>query len=367
MNRPLPTSKGRRALFVCPEPPYPIRGGGPLRTASLIEYARRQGEVDLIVFREPGQVFDRAAIAGDVLEIELPFHSRNFLPRVLRNVDRLARGVPPLIDRFAGYETKIVEFVRGRHYAVAILEHLWTAPYVGVLRPHTARAVLDLHNIESVLMRYLAPPFVRSARRAEAKWLPAFDQILVPSSKDQARVGNGAIVYPNAIPDRPMPQRAERFAVAMSGNFDYAPNRSGRLWFERRVWPDLAERFPGLEWNLIGKGAQPVEDAVAELATAQVAVAPIFAGSGTRLKILEAWAAGTPVVSTTLGAEGLESQPGHHLLLADTPETFRAAVAELLLQPDFRTRLRDSARELLHDRFTWPRAWERLEKTGGLY
>lgn len=367
MSRPSTASKDRSALVLCPEPPYPVRGGGPLRTASLIEYLARDHQVDVVIFEEDGKPVARPAPARDVLEIRLPRHSRRPLARMVRNLGRLARGVSPLIDRFSGYERPLAEFLRGRRWDVAVLKQLWLAPYARVVRPHAGRLVLDLHDVESVLMAQIAPLFAPATRRAEARWLPAFDKILAASPEDAARIGHGAIVYPNAIPERPMPDRREEFAVAMSGNFEYFPNRQGRAWFERHVWPRLAREFPGLEWRLIGKGANPVEDAVAELARAQVAVVPIRSGSGTRLKILEAWAAGVPVVSTPLGAEGLECRSGEHLLIAGDPKAFCAAIAKLLREPSLRQQLRCSAHKLLTERFTWPRAWERLETNGGLY
>lgn len=344
-----------------------MRGGGPLRTASLIEYLARDHAVDLVIFEEEGKPLERPAVARDVFEIRLPRHSRRLLPKIARNLSRLARGVAPLVDRFSGYEKQLSAFLQGNRWDVALLKQLWLAPYAGSVRPYARRLVLDLHDVESVLMAQIAPVFAPATRRAEARWIPAFDRILAASHEDARRIGHGAIVYPNAVPERPMPERTDEFAIAMSGNFDYLPNRQGRAWFEENVWPDLAREFPGLAWRLIGKGANPVEDAVAELARAQVAVVPILSGSGTRLKILEAWAAGTPVVSTTLGAEGLECRSGEHLLLADQPGEFRKAVVALLRDPALRERIRASAHKLLSEQFTWPRAWERLERNGGLY
>ena len=91
-----------------------------------------------------------------------------------------------------------------------------------------------------------------------------------------------------------------------------------------------------------------------------MAIVPLFAGSGTRIKILEAWAAGTPVVSTTLGAEGLECRDREHLVLADDAESFHRAVSELLALPVNRERIGAAGRRLYEERYTWPTAWEAL-------
>jgi glycosyltransferase involved in cell wall biosynthesis len=108
----------------------------------------------------------------------------------------------------------------------------------------------------------------------------------------------------------------------------------------------------------------PVEDAVVELARASVAIVPLRAGSGTRFKILEAWAAGRPVVSTTIGAEGLCAVDGEHLLLADTPERFADAVSALLDSADLRGRLGRAGRRLYEERYTWEAAWASLVEAG---
>ena len=100
-----------------------------------------------------------------------------------------------------------------------------------------------------------------------------------------------------------------------------------------------------------------VEDAVLELARAEVAMVPLLAGSGTRLKILEAWSAGTPVVSTSIGAEGLPVRDGEHLLLADGADAFAQAVSRLLACNDLRERFAASGRLLLEKEFTWEKAW----------
>src|SRR5205814_366800 len=104
-----------------------------------------------------------------------------------------------------------------------------------------------------------------------------------------------------------------------------------------------------------------VEDAVRELARAKLAVVPLLVGSGTRVKILEAWAAGLPIVSTTVGAEGLPVCDGEHLLLADSAFAFTAAVSRLLACPSLGVKLGMAGRLLLEKEFTWEAAWRKLD------
>lgn len=386
-----------RALFLSPEPPYPAVGGGPLRSAGLLEYLAGRCRPDVVVFCEPQAPDPRpgrlAELARRASVIELAFHSRRRAARLWRNLSRCIRGAPPLVDRFAGYEARLSACLDREPYDVAVVEHFWCAPYAWLLARHARHLVLDLHNIESVLHSRCARlerwpvsamhrRFAAACRRLERELLPAFSAILVPSECDAALVralapGACVHVYPNTIPQVPLPERREEDSIAFTANMAYPPNLAAVRFFARRVWPCLRRRWPNLEWWLIGKRPEavrhlvasdprirlfgPVDDAVAWLARAKVAVAPLHAGSGTRVKILEAWAAGTPVVSTSLGAEGLPAAAGRHLLLADTPEEFARAVSALLESPALRRRIGEAGRALYEERFTWPAGWKELE------
>lgn len=398
MNRPSSASGNRpRALFLAAEAPYPTIGGGAIRTASLLEYLARNYSVHAIVFREPGAPDPAQAIPPGRLDrlhvVDLPFHSKRPLARLLRNAARLARSRPPLLDRFSGFESVMAGFISGQQYDVAFIEHFWNASYVGLLRASAKRVVLDLHNVDSAWHQSMAQSerglsafghsrFARYARQLERQWLPHCDDILTTSASDAARVRSIApdarvSVYPNALPYVAPPPRAERQEVIFSGNLDYAPNIQAVHFFHDKIWPALQSRWPQLTWKILSRNPGPVvrlaardphieltglvEDAVAVLAQSQVAVVPLLSGSGTRIKILEAWAARTPVVSTTIGAEGLESRDREHLLLADDPESFTAAVSELLALPDDRARIGAAGRRLYEEQYTWQAAWKTLD------
>jgi hypothetical protein len=373
-----------------------MHGGGALRTASLLHYLARSYDVDLIVFRQPGAPHAAESVPRGlvrrVTSIDLPANGRGMAARILRNSARLTRRVPPLVDRFAGFEAQIARAIQGQRYAVGIIEHSWCAAYVEQIAPVCGQTVLDLHNIESLLHARCAVSelgaaafahrvFERASRGFERRWLPSFSQVLTSSESDAAatRAIASAVrvcVYPNAIPSRPMPTEVRRHAIVFSGNMEYHPNRTAVRFFRREVWPQLRESYPELIWRLVGKNPQAVrefsgddsrievtgqvEDAVIELARTEVAVVPLLAGSGTRLKILEAWSAGTPVVSTSIGAEGLPVRDGEHLLLADGPVAFAQAVSRSLACNDLRERLAASGRLLLEKEFTWEKAWRQL-------
>ena len=300
------------------------------------------------------------------------------------------------IDRFAGFGSQIGAAIRGQRYEVAVIEHFWCAPYWEQAAAVSDSTLLDLHNIESILHERCAHDetgphalahraFQTVCRSLEEEWLPRFTYLLAASEEDSHLLRNisrasNVLIYPNSIPFVHLPSaqplaRKENMIV-FSGNLEYHPNISAVRYFHQEIWPALRLRWPGLIWRLVGKNPQAVakivggdsrielsgavSDAVSELARAKVAIVPLRAGSGTRLKIIEAWAAGVPVVSTSLGAEGLAACDGEHLLLADDARSFEQAVSSLLASPVLADRIGRAGRYLYECEFTWESAWKRL-------
>lgn len=386
----------QRALFLAPEAPYPTIGGGALRSASVLEYLAGKYEVNVILFRQQHQNIPLCPPAARLHVIDLIRHARHPFARAQRNIGRLVRGAPPLIDRFSGYGAEVEAFVRGHEYEVGMVEHFWCAPYLDQLSAVCRRTVLDLHNIESDWHACCAQsePWALAAmlRRFGAKalemeriWLPKYSCVLASSSADIKQVaaiapGVLANFCPNTIPYVIEPPHGKDDVIVFSGNLEYLPNIHAVQYFYSKIWPILSERRPGLRWLLVGKNPHAVgriiggdsrievtgavDNAIAELARGKVAVVPILSGSGTRLKILEMWAAGVPVVSTSFGAEGLGTVDGEHLLIADEPAVFASHVFDLLESPLRCRKLGAAGRLFYEQHYTWQTAWKHLEQAG---
>src|SRR5579872_2974490 len=224
--------------MLAPEAPYPIAGGGALRTASLLEYLAQRYRVDLIVFRQPGAPDPSLQIPGGkvdrVVVLDLPLNGRGFAARAWRNASRVARQIPPLVDRFSGFEEQVRTAIAGRHYEIGIIEHFWCARYIDVVADACSRVVLDLHNIESVLHQRCAEAsgavegpahrvFGSACREMESALLPRFSEVLTTSAADAAMVREIAPearvrIYPNTLRLQPMPKRVEQDVVVFSGN-----------------------------------------------------------------------------------------------------------------------------------------------------
>jgi glycosyltransferase involved in cell wall biosynthesis len=392
-----------QVLILSPEAPYPLNGGGAYRTASLLHYFAGFAEVDLLQISESGApALLPPGLVRRQQVIPLARHSSSTIARYLRNASRAFRGVPPLIDRLSGLDRQIENALQNRRYDLALVEHFWCAPYLGVLERHCTTNLLDLHNVESVLhatcasveMHSLGERLIRAghrrfaaaSRRLEAGLLPRYTAVLATSEIDAVRIGEIAPsarvhVYPNALPFAPVPQVQEERCLVFPANFEYHPNIDAVHFFISEIWPLVRRAHPDLRLRLVGRGdgsirhllprgsadetgievTGPVDDARTEIARATVVVAPLRAGSGTRIKILEAWAAQRAIVATPLAAEGLEVKDGTNIAVESTPAGFADRISTLLNNTPLRQRLAEAGRRMFEDHYCWERVWSKLD------
>ncbi|MBC7247618.1 MAG: glycosyltransferase [Actinobacteria bacterium] len=168
-------------------------------------------------------------------------------------------------------------------------------------------------------------------------------------------------------------------AVMFLGNYPHDPNRDAVLWFHERIWPLVKEKLPGARFYVVGKDPTPdllelarrdpsvvvtgtVDDVRPYFERSKVFVNPVRIGGGFRGKLLEAMSMGLPIVTTSLGAEGVEAREGADMFVTDTPEEFAAAVVRLLCDDGLCEMLGESARRLAEERFSWEKGVERLER-----
>jgi len=282
------------------------------------------------------------------------------------------------------------------------LNHLDAAQYVEHLGDHLGkraagvRTVFDTHNLLARMYERFAATARNPLRRGyttiqwwrmaryEPAILRAVDRVLVCSDleRDLVRVAGArnAMVVPNGVDvgayARNSRSPSDRPTILFTGGLAYAPNAEGVRWFVLEVLPELRRILPRFRLVVVGKGAPPslsslavpgeiefsgwVEDVRAPLAEADVSVAPLRVGGGTRIKILESMAAGVPVVATRVGAEGIDAQDGASIVLADEPAAMARAIADLAGDAARARRIADSARRLVAERYDWPKVLEPL-------
>src|SRR5450432_1721285 len=258
--------------------------------------------------------------------------------------------------------------------------------------------VLDEHNIEFDLARQQAgneQGFARrihnaanwpKIRREEVEAFQRFEGVTFCSETDEKRAralvpSLKAAVVPNAVDVeyfRPSPQlpAQDGRTVMFFGAINYFPNVDGLLYLLRDVWPLLEKSHPTARLKIVGQYPTPeilafhgprvevtgkVDDLRPHLSGAAVTVVPLRVGGGTRFKILEAMAMGRPVVSTSLGAEGIAAQPGTDILIADDATGFARAVGRVLDEPVLAAQLGARGRALVETHYSWEAAGGRLE------
>jgi glycosyltransferase involved in cell wall biosynthesis len=171
--------------------------------------------------------------------------------------------------------------------------------------------------------------------------------------------------------------------IVTLGTLHYPPNADGIRWFAMEVFPRISQEFPQATLTIIGKNPpqdflelaanQParftvtgyVPDLVPQLERAAVMVVPVRAGSGMRVRILEALAQGMPIVTTTIGLEGIDAVPGEDVLVADTVEDYATAVARLLIDSELQTRLAVNGRRLAENRYDWRVVLKKMDEVYG--
>jgi glycosyltransferase involved in cell wall biosynthesis len=261
------------------------------------------------------------------------------------------------------------------------VEYAQLAPYAKGIEARTR--VLDLHNVESALVRSMAalrPAPIRLAleleatrlRRLEESALRSFDAVAVVSDTDRARLGSAQeakiLICPNGWDAAELIPVGEEKIVAFVGLLGWGPNADAAVWLAKEVWPAVHSRVPGAKLLLVGRDPSAqvldlrsesidvtgsVPDVRPYLARARVTTAPLRAAGGSRLKILEALASGRPVVATSTGAEGLTDLIGSGIVVADSAAATSDAVVALLENRERAEALGKAGHEAVRDRYSW--------------
>ncbi len=382
-----------RILFLTHQMPSPFGGGTAVSYWTLRELARRGWQVGLVTFVEAhrAQAPPPEGLEGVEILARVPLVYRNTPGALLRSL----RGPVPFTTQkylHPAFGEAVARAVQAFRPQVLFADHTHMAPAALRAAGGFAR-VLRVHNAEHVLWhqtaRYTRHPVKRAVlavvarrvRRFEEATYPLFDRVLFLSDRDRQRFPDlpRAVTLPPGVDTAyftPQPVSPHRRNLVFVGSLDWLPNVDGIRWFVRAVWPRLQARDPALHLWIVGKNPPP---AVARLAGSAVTVTgfvpdirtyvrqgglfivPLRIGSGLRIKILEALAQGIPVVTTRVGAAGLEHlAPAYRL--ADTPEEWEAAVLDLLNRPDEYETLRRWGPELVARYHRWPAIVERLEQ-----
>jgi len=400
-----------RLLFLTPQLPFPPRQGTALRNWGLLQHLAAQGHhIELLSFDERLQ--PATALPAELGEtcrrvVTVPVPRRETRER-LRAL--LTSALPDMAWRLWSqpFRRALQATLRDHHFDVVQFEGIELARYMldlanrSIIRP--GRLIFDDHNCEYVLqqrtflMDLRAPWRWHGAAYSFVQWqrLRRFEQralrvanatlCVSPQDRDALRrldaraalhvIPNGINVaeydsMPPAAGDRPP-------SVVFTGKMDFRPNVAAMLWFWRDIWSMVRQAHPQARLLVVGQKPSPrlaplrrdpsvtltgeVEDTRPYIAQADVYIAPLLAGGGTRFKLLEAMAMRKAIVTTSLGCEGFDIESGREAIIADGATEFASAVNDLLRSPSRRHELGERAHRFVASAWDWKMIIPRLEQ-----
>ena len=390
------------ALYgVLPRPPHPSRDGLAIRNYHLLEALAARFDVRAFSLLDPDRAYGGGELPPGVAVEWIPQRARR-LRRAGALVRSLATGRAYSELLYASEELarRVAAACAARRPAWVVAHSYHVAP---LALASAAPVWIDFHNLDSQIWERVAATGSSAARRAfagvQAPRVRRLEGSLVRAARGLSCVSRGdaaalAALGPSAAPlVAPNGVDLARYAfrreeprgetIVFVGDLSWPPNAEGVAWFAKFVWPLVRERRAGASVEVVGREAPPAlaafggerfvfagegGDTRPVWGRAAVAVVPLLAGGGTRLKVLEAAACGAPVVATTVGAEGLDFSDAE-VRRADRPEDFAASVVELLADPEAARRQAAAARARVEASYGWPMIGEafaaELERRAG--
>ncbi len=386
-------------LFICAFIPYPPHGGAYQRTYNLLKHIAKENNVYLIGFVKEKNDPENAAYLEKICKKVYAFHLPDDWSKVslVKSLFlNLFSPLPYTVQKYYSKEARqtIAELIQGVNFDILHCDMIDLAGYIYDYNPKAT--VLVNHNVESTLMLRQAEveknPFkkwyfylqYKKLLRYERKMCPMFNCCAAVSELDkqqlqlispQARFS----VVPNGVDvDYFRPQNSElrtpNSELIFAGRTDWLPNIDGLNFFCQEIFPLIKKEVKDARLTIIGKtrlnkvGAIHelplqtakdvthlgfVEDVRPYIGKAAVYVVPLRIGGGTRLKILDAMAMGKAIVSTSIGAEGIDVTHGKNILIADTPEYFSKQVIRVLNDSNLRESLGKEGRKLVEEKYSW--------------
>jgi glycosyltransferase involved in cell wall biosynthesis len=378
---------------------HPTTRGGQIRTLEMLRRLHRRHEIHYAALADPSEP-EGVARAGEYSTRVFPFEFRPVpkgSPRFAAEI--LAGAVSPLplaISRWRHPEMRrsVGRLLRDGNYDCVVCDFLVTA----INLPSLDRAVLFQHNVESVIWQRHSEnatgPLRRFYYRLQERRMAAFEasacgsarRVIAVSDQDAATMrrlfGVDCAWVPTGVdleyfqPPHPSPPVE---GLVFVGSMDWMPNIDGVNWFLDEVLPLVRASRPLTPVTIAGRKPGPallaraaadpllritgtVPDVRPHLWSAAVSIVPLRIGGGTRLKIYESMAANVPVVSTSIGAEGLDVLSGRNILLGDTAQAFAAGCIELLGDPGRRRDIAAAGHDLVATRYSWEQVARRFEQ-----
>jgi glycosyltransferase involved in cell wall biosynthesis len=379
---------------------HPTTKGGQIRTLETLKRLHQRHEVHYVALDHAGQP---EGLSRSVEYCTRAYPIPHFVPEKTsvafagQLVEGLFSKLPVAVSRYrsADMRRKIEELTRREKFDSIVCDFLFPAQNI----PDLGRCVLFQHNVEATIWKRHVEHASNLPKRfyfeLQAKRMFAYEgevcrrvkNVIAVSENDAdaMRAGYG-VQRVDAVPTGvdleffARPSKPEPAAdLVFLGSMDWMPNIDGMEWFVAEVLPLIRKRRPESTLAIVGR--KPVA-AIEELARrdsrirvtgtvpdvrpylwgSAASIVPLRIGGGTRLKIYEAMAARIPVVSTAVGAEGLDVQEGETIFIADQPESFAERCLALLEEPPLRCRVASAAWDMIAERYSWEVVSQKFEE-----
>ncbi len=379
---------------------HPTTKGGQIRTLEMLRHLHSRHEIHYVAIENPAHP-EGPRRACEYSTRSYPFQHKILDKRSPGFFGQLIKGVfaaePVAVSRFhpPGMREFLDHLIRTEGFDKAVVDHLAPTSYF----PRLEQAVFFQHNVETVIWRrhveHAANPIRRQYFRMQAERMYEYERrvsrasghIVAVSAIDAGEMRKLFDVtrvseIPTGVnmeyftPAKPAPPTTD---LVFIGSMDWLPNVDGMLYFVREILPLIHSKSPETTLAIVGRTPPPeivelgkqdpriqvtgtVPDIRPHVWGAKLSVVPLRIGGGTRLKIYESMAARVPVVSTTIGAEGLEIHPPEDIRLADTPDAFAHECLELLTGDKIRNDIAQAAWHMVSTRFSWDSVSRRFEQ-----
>ncbi|MDP3463696.1 MAG: glycosyltransferase family 4 protein [Bacteroidales bacterium] len=377
-------------LFLCNKSPWPAHEGGPMAMNSLISSLADAGHYVKVL----AVVSDKFMVKPE--EVPESFRKKTSIEFVY--IDLSIKPLDAFINLFTrnsyhvqrfisdAFRDKLIDVLSHNTFDIIQLETLFMTPYVPVIRQHSqGRIVLRSHNIEHLiwkrmsqvsrnpLKRFYLKHLSSTLRRYETRSTSLYDGIAAITRKDAAFFRS---LTTTAVVDIPFGINQDDFQVIEKevewpglfhiGSMNWMPNEEGIKWFLDQVWPLVQQNHPEVTITLAGRfmpdwlktGYKENVVVIGEVESARefvkahsIAIVPLLSGSGIRIKIIEAMAQGRTVITTQVGAEGINYSDHHNILIANTPTAFAQAISDCIANKEMTLSIGRAARELIEEHY----------------
>jgi len=381
-----------RILQLMNKVPWPPKDGGAIACLNMTKgFAMLGHEVTVLSMNTSKHHIDFKDMPADLRSkadfrlVEVPAYINWFEA----TLNLLFSKLPYNAQRFISddYSFELVKLLTEKNFDVIQLEGLYLCPYIPVIRKNSkALIAYRAHNIEYEIWERTASlsegfrskylkNLSRRIKRFEESYLNKYDVLIPITDRDGQILDSLGNVKPRHTSQTgidfaslvPTARKLEFPSLFHIGALDWAPNQEGLIWFFTHCWPKIHTDYPDLKFYLAGRNAPDwfvkvakrdgveylgeINDAYDFINSKAIMVVPLFSGSGMRIKIIEGMSLGKPIVTTDIGTEGISTENGNNILIANTTDEFIEAISRLINDRELSDRIGKNAIGFIQERF----------------